>query len=1221
MVVEAMEERKMLSLSTVTITAVQPVTSEYTSPAEVTVSRSGSDDSGALTVYYSLGGNASPSDYSVGGANSNASGGGCGGASSGSVTIQPNASTATLTIQSLDEPAASESVAMTLCAPSGGGYQVGGSGAATVTLQDDPSVQITPASQSTSEYTSPAEFTVSRTGTDDSQPLTAYFSLGGNANPSDYSVGSGASNGSVTIAAGAGTGSVTIPMGANSATLTIQSTDEPAASESVVLTLYASSGAGYQIGGSSTATVTLQDDVPLVQISPVAQSTSEHASPAQVTISRSESDDSLPLTVHFSLGGNANPSDYSVSSGATCYSGTAGSVTIPANASTATLTIQSLDEPAASESVALSLLAPSGGGYQVGGSSAATVTLQDDPSIVQITPAEQWTSMKTLPAEVTVSRTGWDDSQPLTVGFWMGSSANPSDYSVRDGGTCYSGTAGNVTIPAGTSTATLTIRSLDEPAASEQVVFTLFPYGSGYQVGGSNYATVTLQHDTSVVLTSSANPAVVGQPITLAALVNDGTGAVTFYDGTTCLDPGGTVELTSSVATLLLPSGLSAGSHTITAEYSGDFAPSTSPPSQILVLPTTLPAFVVNTGDTVANDPVNQASPSPLSDGSLVLSPAGAGLTYVSGADGQPTISVDNTTDYPIQPFDDGHPLQGVTAALCIGGLHATTYYSSQDLTGNLGNGTYRFAVQVPSGLATGQYAWTMTITQSYYEVGAVAPPATYSGTANVLNWNSSPYGKDWWLTGLDYLVADGAAGLTLVQSDGTMGYFSNAGSGTYTSPAGPLACMTLTEDLTQASATCGDWLLTGGGGTLEIFNSNGQLYQVVDHDGNVTQYGYNPDGTLETVVDPAGQTTTFVYHSNSATISAQGRTTTLGYNNSGQLTSITAPNPNNGETTPVTQFGYNQTSGLLNSMTDADGNVTNYAYRPDDTLETVLDAQGAALTYRAAQSQLYGTTGSGAPGSEANPAFLVIAATARAVAYDALQNPTAYTFDSFGNVTSVEDPLGNTTLYDRNSSNGNGLYNGLYTGLATEMDQPSVANGGTTAPPVTTYTYDPTTAMLSDEYDPDGAALHWDYATYATYGGNDVLPVDYIDGLGHQTAYSYAAGSGDLLSVEQYANGSSADNTGQNTTPGGDPITSYVYTPLGGGCPAGLVSSVTDPDGDVTAYVYDAAGNPTAAYQGQTCGPDTEGGTTWTFSNLAPARHEPMIYTSRPRQSAAITA
>ena len=54
---------------------------------------------------------------------------------------------------------------------------------------------------------------------------------------------------------------------------------------------------------------------------------------------------------------------------------------------------------------------------------------------------------------------------------------------------------------------------------------------------------------------------------------------------------------------------------------------------------------------------------------------------------------------------------------------------------------------------------------------------------------------------------------------------------------------------------------------------------------------------------------------------------------------------------------------------------------------------------------------------------------------------------------------------------------------------------------------------------------------------------------------------------------------------PGGDPITTYVYTPnLGGSAtPAGLVWSTSDPDGDVTAYSYDTAGNATATYQGQT--------------------------------------
>jgi hypothetical protein len=86
---------------------------------------------------------------------------------------------------------------------------------------------------------------------------------------------------------------------------------------------------------------------------------------------------------------------------------------------------------------------------------------------------------------------------------------------------------------------------------------------------------------TTTALASSANPSVAGQSVTVTATVSAPagagvpTGGVTFRDGqsvlgTAALDPSGTAQLTTSA--------LSAGSHSITATYSGDanFSASTS---------------------------------------------------------------------------------------------------------------------------------------------------------------------------------------------------------------------------------------------------------------------------------------------------------------------------------------------------------------------------------------------------------------------------------------------------------------------------------------------------------------------------------------------------------------------------------------------------------------------------------------------------------------------
>jgi hypothetical protein len=91
--------------------------------------------------------------------------------------------------------------------------------------------------------------------------------------------------------------------------------------------------------------------------------------------------------------------------------------------------------------------------------------------------------------------------------------------------------------------------------------------------------TQTIQSAATITLNSSVNPSVFGQPVTFTAFVSGATttptGTVTFLDGSTSL---GTGTLNTNGVATLTTSGLSAGSHTITARYGGDatFAPVTS---------------------------------------------------------------------------------------------------------------------------------------------------------------------------------------------------------------------------------------------------------------------------------------------------------------------------------------------------------------------------------------------------------------------------------------------------------------------------------------------------------------------------------------------------------------------------------------------------------------------------------------------------------------------
>jgi outer membrane protein assembly factor BamB len=97
---------------------------------------------------------------------------------------------------------------------------------------------------------------------------------------------------------------------------------------------------------------------------------------------------------------------------------------------------------------------------------------------------------------------------------------------------------------------------------------------------------------TTTVLTSAPSSPLVGESVTFTATVTATsgtvpTGAVTFKDGTTLLD---TVALSSSGLATLTTSSLAAGSHSITATYSGD--PNFQGSSQTITIAVLIPAKV-----------------------------------------------------------------------------------------------------------------------------------------------------------------------------------------------------------------------------------------------------------------------------------------------------------------------------------------------------------------------------------------------------------------------------------------------------------------------------------------------------------------------------------------------------------------------------------------------------------------------------------------------------
>ncbi len=216
----------------------------------------------------------------------------------------------------------------------------------------------------------------------------------------------------------------------------------------------------------------------------------------------------------------------------------------------------------------------------------------------------------------------------------------------------------------------------------------------------------------------------------------------------------------------------------------------------------------------------------------------------------------------------------------------------------------------------------------------------------------------------------------------------------------------------------------------------------------------------------------------------------------------------------------------------------------------------------------------------------------------DQSRSPTIETFNGVGAPTSVENALGQTTINQYVELDDSTVETDLVSNIYRPDPATGTASTSDSDSPETSISYDDY-GQPASETSPDGSTEYWttgsaDSSTAATityaglsgvYGLYDETTF-YQDGLYNQTAYLYATDTGDLIKTQQYASGSSSDpnDEGQNTTPGGDPITTDVYTgdPGGDGPPAGLIASETNPDGGVSAFSYDNAGSQTATFQGQ---------------------------------------
>ncbi|HND52402.1 MAG TPA: Calx-beta domain-containing protein, partial [Pirellulaceae bacterium] len=347
------------------------------------------------------------------------------------VTIPANQASTTFTVSAVDDTLLDGTRTAAISVTSPGYIAAGGN----VLVSDYESLSITLDTNSVAENAGSITGTVTRSNTDNSSPLTV--TLAGNDATE------------ATVPA-----TVVIPANQSSATFTVTIVDDNEfdGTQTVTLTATATS----YVGGSASLDVT---DFEQLTIAVSPSSMSENGGTTTGTVTRNNTDRSQALTVSLA---STDPSQASLPA----------SVTIPANATSATFSISALDDTLLDGDQSLTLTA-SAAGY-VDGTTTLVVT---DHETLTVTLDVSSISENGGSTTGTVRRNNTDLAQSLTVTL---TTSDTTEATVP----------ASVTIAAGEETATFTVSAVEDFAADGSQSATIGATATGY-VGGSANITVT----------------------------------------------------------------------------------------------------------------------------------------------------------------------------------------------------------------------------------------------------------------------------------------------------------------------------------------------------------------------------------------------------------------------------------------------------------------------------------------------------------------------------------------------------------------------------------------------------------------------------------------------------------------------------------------------------------------------------------------------------------
>jgi len=495
-----------------------------------------------------------------------------------------------------------------------------------------------------------------------------------------------------------------------------------------------------------------------------------------------------------------------------------------------------------------------------------------------------------------------------------------------------------------------------------------------------------------------------------------------------------------------------------------------------------------------------------------------------------------------------------------VDGNHATTTYTYNVLgqrvsaTDGLGNATYTFYD------ADGRVAYT-----------AQGQPngSTRNGLLNITAYAYSAFGQLTSTRQYAYQFDIGVgnpSNLPLAEVAAVVATFPVSAS-----DANDLTQYTYTLDGQVASTTNGDNYQTAY--AYDAFGDLTQTQQQLSGAGSalsaanstITTDTYNALGEQTGETDGVG---TAVARSTSSTYDAFGRVTsttdgngnvvTYGYDNLGRQVSTSQTVQGTARTTQTTYDAF----ARVVTQTDALGNVTAYQYNLAAHTTTITTPDGVTMT---TAKDAFGDTVSVTDGAGDITTYTYDADGRLLSTKDALGNVSTDQYDADGDLLQTTDATGHIVTY---------TYNASGQVLTQTVDPSSLDPGGLNL--TTTYAYDgegrelsvtdPTGVVTTYAYDAEGNTLT--QVQDAGTGKLNLTTTSTYDGEGKTLTVTVGAGSA-AARTTQYVYDNLERLSQQIVDPGTGQLnltTRYTYDANNN------LTSVTDPNGNVTRSVYDAA-------------------------------------------------